>query len=183
MENATPDEFIKARDGVREEYLACLFILNSDKQRYGKMLEDIENSYTMQHDNYPKPVHSAYIMMTNFKFNQTNHTAPAVTTNESVAFVTKTEETERPAPDYKKVRCWRCGKEGHAKWQCPEKPEQKETVEEETKKQSTKPAIVNVSNAAPDSESDSDSDGDFAFITTTSTGVCATNSSEELINK
>eukprot|EP00978_Attheya_sp_CCMP212_P017673 scaffold47346_cov63-Attheya_sp.AAC.1 len=37
-------------------YLAVAFLLNSDRNRYGKLIEDLENSYLHGKDSYPKTV-------------------------------------------------------------------------------------------------------------------------------
>ena len=46
-------------------YLAIAFLLNSDRNKYGKLIEDLENSYLHGEDKYPKTVTSAYNIMMN----------------------------------------------------------------------------------------------------------------------
>jgi predicted RNA-binding protein associated with RNAse of E/G family len=43
---ATPEQLLDAEDAARERVLACAFLFGSDKNRYGKLLEDLENAYT-----------------------------------------------------------------------------------------------------------------------------------------
>jgi len=44
-----------ARENAREELVAMTFLLTSDRNRYGKLLEDLENQHTQGfHDVFPK---------------------------------------------------------------------------------------------------------------------------------
>jgi hypothetical protein len=57
---AATDELNAARDGAIEEYLAIAFLMGADRNRYGKLIEDLENAFTQGQDNYPRTVTGAY---------------------------------------------------------------------------------------------------------------------------
>jgi hypothetical protein len=49
------DEIIaNAERLAKDKYLACAFILGADKTRYGRLLEDLENSFTQGSNKFPK---------------------------------------------------------------------------------------------------------------------------------
>ena len=44
-------------------YLVCAFLCQSDRKRYGRLLEELENNYTTGNSNYPTNLVTAYIMI------------------------------------------------------------------------------------------------------------------------
>jgi hypothetical protein len=60
-DTASPDEIDEAQNTAQEQYLAEAFLLGSDRDRYGKLLEDLES---LGKDNYPKTVTAAYSLLT-----------------------------------------------------------------------------------------------------------------------
>jgi hypothetical protein len=66
-ETAATDELNAAKEGAIEEYLAMAFIQGADRNRFGKLLEDLENAFTQGNDNYPRTVTGAYAMLTTWK--------------------------------------------------------------------------------------------------------------------
>ena len=103
-------------------YLAMTFILNCDRNKYGKMLEDLENGYLHGVDNFPKTMTSAYNLLTNWKQDTRNMLrGPA---NDGVSFANvdnNVEEgganltftTEGKKIEFPNVTCHRCNKKGH----------------------------------------------------------------------
>ena len=53
-ENFTPAQFMEAYETVREEHIAMCFMHGSDKQRFGSLMQDHENSFIEGHDRFPK---------------------------------------------------------------------------------------------------------------------------------
>ena len=50
-----------------EWYLALAFLMGSDRSRFGRLLEKLENDFTAGHDNYPKTLTDAYNMLLEWK--------------------------------------------------------------------------------------------------------------------
>jgi hypothetical protein len=64
---AATDELNAAKEGAIEEYLAMAFLMGADRNRYGKLIEDLENAFTQGQDNYPRTTTGAYAMLTTWK--------------------------------------------------------------------------------------------------------------------
>ena len=66
-----PSMSIEDRKEIQEEaselYLALVLIQNSDKCRFGKLQDDLENDFTKGVDNYPRTVIKSYQLLNEFK--------------------------------------------------------------------------------------------------------------------
>ena len=60
LDTASSEMIEKDRQQVWEEYLGLQFLLGTDLRRYGKLVEDIGNSYTAGKDIYPKKMKADY---------------------------------------------------------------------------------------------------------------------------
>jgi hypothetical protein len=67
-------------------YIATMFIHQSDCRQYGKLSEDLENSFTKGKDDYPENLVSAYHFINEFKCWQPKNTVPD---SSGVAFTSK----------------------------------------------------------------------------------------------
>jgi hypothetical protein len=102
---------------AKEKYLACAFILGADKTRYGRLLEDLENSFTQGSDKFPKNMMNAYNVLVNWKQNPQNYLRVVDGSTDGAMFVTDgIQSTEGPAFAGK---CWLCKEYGHRKSECP----------------------------------------------------------------
>ena len=57
-------------------YLACAFLCQSDRKRYGRLLEELENDYTKGNSNYPTNLVTVYRMVSEYKNWQTRSSVP-----------------------------------------------------------------------------------------------------------
>jgi uncharacterized membrane protein YgcG len=57
----------QARDRAKDQYLAIMFLMNSDRARYGSLIRDIENEYTRGSDSYPTSLSAAYDYLVNYR--------------------------------------------------------------------------------------------------------------------
>ena len=51
------------RTEAREQYFASAFIMGADRSRFGKLIEDLENSHLLGDDIYPKTMNDAYNLL------------------------------------------------------------------------------------------------------------------------
>ena len=55
------------QENAKYMYLACAFLCQSDRKRYGRLLEELENDYTKGNSNYPTNLVTAYRMISEYK--------------------------------------------------------------------------------------------------------------------
>ena len=67
IEDATDDQEEAAELTGTQWYLALAFLMGSDRNRYGRLLEKLENDFTAGNDNYPKTLTDAYNMLLEWK--------------------------------------------------------------------------------------------------------------------
>ena len=117
-----PDELAKITTNANQHAKATAFLLGSDRTRYGKLIEDLENDYLQGSNNYPKTVIAAYNLLTNWK-QDIRHGWHAPTAD-GVAFATDGKKSTGKKPV--NVTCHKCGIKGHYATDCPELSLQKE---------------------------------------------------------
>jgi hypothetical protein len=100
-----------------------MFRHQSDRRRYGKLLEELENDYTKGNDDYPQTLVKAYHLLCEYKHYQPKF-VPSDSSS-SVAFVQKNKSMSRTSEKVKddswilKATCHECGEIGHIRPQCP----------------------------------------------------------------
>jgi hypothetical protein len=65
--NPTEDECWTATQEAKDKYLAWLFLVNSDKKRYGSLIRDIQNNFTHGQDTCPDTLTGAYDFIVNYE--------------------------------------------------------------------------------------------------------------------
>jgi hypothetical protein len=71
---ATEAERTQAQETVKDQYLAVMFLINSDKKHYDALVQDIENEYTRGSDTYPTSLSAAYDYIVNYRTNKNTNT-------------------------------------------------------------------------------------------------------------
>jgi hypothetical protein len=124
---------------AQEWYLATAFVLGSDRGRYGKLLENLENDYLQGRNSYPKTVTAAFNLLTNWKQDPRNLVRSVGVSNDGVSFTnvggtddgeddnadvamntvgTKSGGKAKRGKDMSKFKCRRCGEMGHYPSEC-----------------------------------------------------------------
>jgi hypothetical protein len=86
----TDDEIKQATERIPEKTVAYGLLVRADRERYGKLIKEIENDFLKGHNDYPKTPTEAYNLLVKYR----NHvTVNKRTANQSgldqVAFVTE----------------------------------------------------------------------------------------------
>ena len=89
------DDIEKARSDSRDKYLACLFLLSTDRIRYGSLVDGIENDHVKGLNTYPKTLQEAFALLTQTKATRRGRFIPA-----GSSFLQG------------EIKCWGCGTPG-----------------------------------------------------------------------
>jgi hypothetical protein len=120
----TEEQRAEARERILEKKVAYGILVRADRNRYGKLIEEIENDFLMGNNNYPETPTEAYNLLVNYKnYNSTNkRNGPPPGGLDQIAFVaTGREEDEqeiKPKKDRSKLMCFNCLQYGHYKSEC-----------------------------------------------------------------
>ena len=132
----TPDERIIIQDTANEVTQATMFIALADKRRFGRLQEELENSFTRGNDDYPRTLVKAYQMLQEFKhWTAPPKTAPA---DSQLAFVQKEEGGKKSDNWEEEATCHECGEQGHIRPKCPIKLKKDKEAKEAKQKKDAK---------------------------------------------
>ena len=70
LKYSSSEEKRKAVTTARQKYLAAAFLMGSDRQRYGSLIEYLENSFVKGNDEWPNTLNSFYALLMNWKKDQ-----------------------------------------------------------------------------------------------------------------
>jgi hypothetical protein len=117
---------------AQDRYLAVAFILGSDRTRYGKLIENLENDFLQGRNSYPKNLTASYNLLINWKQDPRNLMRSVGVTNDGVSFANIDGDDDggvslntngggrrrKGPPDKSKITCRRCGEKGHYPSEC-----------------------------------------------------------------
>ncbi len=120
---------------AKNAHLACAFLLGSDRNRYGKLIEDLENDYSQGQDRYPKTITAAYNLLVHWKQNPQNRIrALGTSVTSGVAFTNMGDEDETTLTnvggnkrDKSSITSYNCNEKGHHSNRCT-RPNRREIV-------------------------------------------------------
>ena len=134
----TPAQRLEIDVASHELWCATMFMAQSDKRRYGKLTEELENNFTKGNNDYPIDMVRAFAMLNEYKNWQPR--APVIDST-TTAFVTssKKKKGKDDVPDWqKKATCHHCGEVGHIRPNCPKRGDDDDDDEKKISPEETK---------------------------------------------
>ena len=100
---------------ARDETIAYLFLFGADKNRFGKLLEDIENAFTQKDDRFPTDLTEAYKLLTNWKQYVPPRRGNGAGNEVSLTNIGNEEDMSfaNLGGDNTRVQCYNCQQMGH----------------------------------------------------------------------
>jgi len=101
--------------------LTMIFLARTDKTRYGKLVEGLNNSYLAKKDNYPTLVDDALTLLSHYQ----DHQGRAVAVNDNAESETifaqfkHSQQKGVPLSRLARICCFRCNELGHVQTECP----------------------------------------------------------------
>ena len=132
LDDMDDNEIKSLHKEAQEKYLAVAFVLGADRARYGRLIEDLENSYLQGQNNYPTTVTAAYHLLTNWKQDPRNIVRNVGPIGDGVSFTnvddcsgqgpeavfTNAGEHKGKTRNKSHITCHKCGKQGHYANEC-----------------------------------------------------------------
>jgi hypothetical protein len=112
----TKAEMKALAEDVEQRSLAVAFIRCSDRLRFGKLVEDMENNYLQGNNKYPTTVVAANHLLTNWKHDARLGTRDV--NGGEISFVNDGDKKAGRANAKKEVTCHRCKQKGHYANEC-----------------------------------------------------------------
>ena len=126
---------------AKEQQMACAFILSADRARFGRLIEELENSFVEGNDRFPKTLEAAHKRLEYWKQDPRNLTRAVGADTEGVAFAQNGDS--KKVVDVTQITCFHCNEKGHYANKCPKREQESEgqvhtqTEEKEEVKTST----------------------------------------------
>ena len=145
----TNEEMEEIRKESQAQYLAVAFVLDADKIRYGKLIEDLENAYLQGVYRYPKTITAAYSLLTNWKQDPCNAMRMIGPASDGVSFAHLGEDDKSETNlansgggqrqwsgprDMTTLKCYNCNKMGYYASDCGEEQKRDKSGTKEKEK-------------------------------------------------
>ena len=107
----------------RDQYLACMYLNNTDRGRYKPVIDELGNDFTMGNDNYPSNIAGVVTMLSNRRGDRPNRKIDDMKDGNFTSFGQVPFRTTK--------KCHYCGKKGHLAFECKKKKAEQEGQSDE----------------------------------------------------
>ena len=106
---------------AKDKMLGVALIRRADRGRYGKLMTDLKDQYTLKSDVYPSDITAAFNLLENYSSKpNTRRDERNQHNTEGLQFAQRSEPIPgRNGKLFQNVECYRCNKKGHYANQCP----------------------------------------------------------------
>ena len=118
--NPTNAQLNKAMDISEEETHAIIFMYKADRQKYGNILDQMENDILQKKDPFPKTISEASKLRAGWKHKAVNNKYNEAIDGMAFATDGKEEKAGNKHNKKKDIMCFKCGKKGHYSNECDE---------------------------------------------------------------
>ncbi len=122
------EKISKCRTKAFQQFLAFLYLDNSDRSKYGSLLTGLHTQQSLGQDQYPKSITDANNILSNHRFdNPPKRNGSENSTNKKKETDESTKE-EMPEMSFAMLegKCWCCGKSGHKSSTCRDRTKPKD---------------------------------------------------------
>jgi hypothetical protein len=117
FKSETQEDYAVLASTAFEQYSSYLFIEQSNKKKYGSILNGLSTQYLLGNDQYPKTMDEAINVLSNHKFDTSYNQSQRMTSNRN--------DTDEQAPSLSFIQLegkyYCCGTAGHMSPNCPHK--------------------------------------------------------------
>ena len=107
---------------AHNKFLGRLFLDAVDKEQYAKVIQDLNNNHLAGVNKYPNTVEEAYNLLGNYMGDKQHYRSGGKGEDTSTDMETSFAQTG------KRIICYKCGKPGHKKPDCPENNKDDDSV-------------------------------------------------------
>jgi hypothetical protein len=121
-------EMRRNQESAFEKFLAYTYLQNSDKTKYGSLMNNLKQQQSLKHDQYPKTIADASNVLNSHKFDNLGRKIGDKNKDSTERSKIHEDNSDLPELSFAQMegRCYCCGKTGHKYPKCNDKNKTRE---------------------------------------------------------